>query len=658
MPSFTSDNSCPKRVSLLSLTAVFLTIAIFIADALTPLSIAIAVLYGIVILMVASTWTRRGVIAMAALCMALTVVAYSIGHGIDIAGSAFGRLLISLSAIAVITFLVLKGQAANHALRQLNSTLEERIEVRTNELKRTNEQLRQSQKLEAIGQLTGGVAHDFNNILQVIIGNIQMVQMELAANHPAQLRLESAAFAADRGTKLSSQLLAFARRQPLQPKATNLGRILRNMDELLRRALGESIEIETIVSGGLWITSVDPHQLENAILNIAINARDAMKGEGKLTLEVGNAMLDDQYAATETDVPAGQYVMLAVSDTGAGMSPEVMARAFEPFFTTKREGEGTGLGLSMVFGLVKQSNGHIRIYSEVGSGTTVKIYLPRCDQAEDDFKTIPFGPVVGGHETILVVEDDLTVQATAVDMLSALGYRVLKANDGQSALNILQSGLPVDLLFTDVVMPGPVRSPDLAKQAKQLLPNIQVLFTSGYTQNAIVHGGRLDPGVELISKPYRREDLARKIRHMLANSKPAGMPEDVITLSPLSDEPILETPLHILVVEDNENALKILCEVLIRLGHFPKGAASAEIALHELQENSFDVLLTDVKLPGMSGIELARKVSLEMPSMNLIIASGYGDFDIDKLGFDSIFLPKPYTIDKLKKVLSELKIDV
>jgi signal transduction histidine kinase/two-component SAPR family response regulator len=659
MSTATLHTSTPKRFPWLSASALILTLCIFIADAFTPLSIAIAVLYGAVILMVSPAWTRRAVMTMTLLCMALTLIAYSIGHGLNFFGPGFGRCMISLVAIAVIGFLVQRGQAANQALRQLNRTLEERIVARTSELERMHAQLRQSQKLEAIGQLTGGVAHDFNNILQVIISNQQMAQMELDANHSAHQYLQTASFAADRGAKLSSQLLAFARRQPLQPKATNLGRLLRGMDELLRRALGESVEIETVVSGGLWITSVDPHQLENAVLNIAINARDAMNGEGKLTLELGNAMLDDHYVSSEVDVPAGQYVMLAISDTGIGMSAEVMARAFEPFFTTKSEGKGTGLGLSMVFGFVKQTNGHIRVYSEVGNGTTIKIYLPRCDQAEEEIVDVPIPQVLGGSETILVVEDDMAVQATAVNMLTGLGYRVLKANDGQSALNILHSGMPIDFLFTDVVMPGPVRSPDLARQAKELYPNIEVLFTSGYTQNAIVHGGRLDAGVQLISKPYRREDLARKIRHMLANAKPIVVSEE----TPKAEHRIKAValavnPLHILVVEDTPDMLKILCKQISKLGHLPKGVSSAEKALHELAVSKFDVLLTDINLPGISGLELARKAIAASPSMKVIISSGYGSFSSDSLDFEAMYLPKPYNFEKLSLVLAEISANL
>jgi signal transduction histidine kinase/CheY-like chemotaxis protein len=541
---------------------------------------------------------------------------------------------------------------AQDALRDLNSTLEERIAARTAELERAHEQLRQSQKLEAIGQLTGGVAHDFNNVLQVIAGNLQLLQMSVAGNAEAQKRLETAAFAADRGAKLSSQLLSFARRQPLQPLPTNLGRVLRAMDDLLRRALGESIYIETIVTGGLWNTLVDPNQLENVVLNLAINARDAMKNGGKLTLELGNAMLDEHYVSAEPDVPAGQYVQLAVSDTGAGMTPEVLERAFEPFFTTKRDGEGTGLGLSMVYGFVKQSRGHIRIYSEVGSGTTVRIYLPRSLQEETPVSEASTTPPVGGIETILVVEDDLAVQATVVDMLAGLGYRVLKANDGESALNVMRSGVPVDLLFTDVVMPGPVRSPDLAREAKKICPEIEVLFTSGYTQNAIVHGGRLDPGVELLSKPYRRDDLARKISSLLTRRRAADKAKATALANTTVATVKPDAPLRVLVVEDNPDAQVMTCELLMMLGHLPSGVATAEGALEALSAGSYDVLMTDVSLPGMSGVDLARSVIKRMPDVRIIFASGFGRITADDFEFESTSLPKPYSLQDLRKALA------
>ena len=386
-------------------------------------------------------------------------------------------------------------------------------------LQQTADALRQAQKMEAIGQLTGGIAHDFNNLLQVVSGNLQLLQKEIAGNDRAGRRVANAQSAVARGAKLTSQLLSFGRRQPLEPKVVNIGRLLSGMDELLRRSLGEAIEIETVVAGGLWNTLIDPGNLENAIVNLAINARDAMQGSGKLTIETGNAWLDEAYVRAHPEVEAGQYVVLSVTDTGSGMPPEIAARAFDPFFSTKAEGHGTGLGLSMVYGFAKQSRGHVKIYSEVGHGTTVKLYLPRVAQSEDLLAAIERSPVTGGSETILVVEDDAEVRATAIEMLGELGYRVLKAHDAASALHIIESGLSIDLLFTDVVMPGTLKSPELARKAKERQPHIAVLFTSGYTENAIVHGGRLDADVDLLPKPYAREALARKVRQVLAKAK-------------------------------------------------------------------------------------------------------------------------------------------
>ncbi|WP_420223594.1 PAS domain S-box protein [Pigmentiphaga litoralis] len=364
-------------------------------------------------------------------------------------------------------------------------------------LRRTELALQQSQKMETIGKLTGGVAHDFNNLLQVISGNLQLLAADVAGNARAERRLGNALGGVQRGAKLASQLLAFGRRQPLEPKTIRIGRLIGGMEDMLRRSLGEAIEIETLVSGGLWNTLVDPTQVENAILNLAINARDAMDGTGKLTLEAGNAFLDDAYARQHAEVAPGQYVMLAVTDTGCGMTPDVLAQAYEPFFSTKPEGKGTGLGLSMVYGFVKQSGGHIKIYSEPGMGTTVKLYLPRSHDREETGPVLETTLVEGGRETILVAEDDDQVRATVVETLSELGYRVLKASDAASALAIVESGMSIDLLFTDVVMPGPLRSPELARRARERLPGLAVLFTSGYTENSIVHGGRLDAGVDL-----------------------------------------------------------------------------------------------------------------------------------------------------------------
>jgi PAS domain S-box-containing protein len=386
-------------------------------------------------------------------------------------------------------------------------------------LKRTEQALQQSQKMETIGKLTGGVAHDFNNLLQIISGNLQLLSREIVGNERAERFVGNALAGVGRGAKLASYLLAFGRRQALAPKVVNIGRFVFAMEDMLQRSLGETIEVETIISGGLWNTFVDVAQVENALLNLSINARDAMEGVGKLTIEMGNAYLDDDYARAHTDVIAGQYVMLAVTDTGSGMPPEVVAQAFEPFFSTKPEGKGTGLGLSMVYGFVKQSGGHITIYSEPGQGTTVKLYLPRSTESEDLITAIETSATVGGSETILVAEDDEEVCATVVALLTELGYQVLKVSDAAAALTVIESGVKIDLLFTDVVMPGPMRSPDLARKARERIPELAVLFTSGYTQNAIVHGGRLDAGVELLSKPYTREALARKIREVIAKQK-------------------------------------------------------------------------------------------------------------------------------------------
>jgi len=382
------------------------------------------------------------------------------------------------------------------------------------------------------------------------------------------------------------------------------------------------------------------------------NARDAMGAQGRLTLELGNAMLDDAYVRAQTDVPAGQYVMLAVSDTGSGMTPETMERAFEPFFTTKGEGEGTGLGLSMVYGFVKQSGGHVRIYSELGHGTTFRIYLPRVHLPEALVEDVRRTPAQGGSETILVVEDDLSLQATVVEMLTGLGYRTLKARNGDSALTILQSGAHIDLLFTDVVMPGKLRSPELARLAKEIQPDIEVLFTSGYTQNAIVHGGRLDPGLELISKPYRRDDLARKIGHILANRRQtAGLARAIReTRAPEADA--APAALRILVVEDNADARDMLCELLGVLGHAVRGAASAEEALAIAGQDGFDVLLTDIGLPGMSGVDLARQLKRGQPGLDIVFSSGYGA--VDDIDFHAHVLPKPYSLAQLETLLAQV----
>ncbi|CAJ0719635.1 Sensor histidine kinase RcsC [Ralstonia edaphis] len=524
------------------------------------------------------------------------------------------------------------------------------------QLEQTQRALFQAQKMEALGKLTGGVAHDFNNVLQVLRGNLELLESRHGRDSWSAERLGNAVDAVDRGAKLAAQLLAFGRQQPLAPVVINPARQLRAMDDLLRRALGEAIEIESVVAGGLWNTAVDPHQFENVILNLAINARDAMPDGGKLTLELSNATLDDDYVVALPDVPAGQYVMLAVTDTGTGMAPEVMEQAFDPFFSTKREGEGTGLGLSMAYGFVKQSGGHIRLYSEVGEGTTVRVYLPRSTGTAVEPARVKAGALKHGNETILVVEDDAKVRETVVDLLSGLGYAVLKANNAEQALAVIESGVHIDLLFTDVVMPGALRSTEMVRRAVQALPALKVLYTSGYTQNAIVHGGRLDPGVELLSKPYSRQQLAFKIRQVLgSDAVQAAETEEGDTPPDLDTGAVWEPArLRILVVEDDASLRGAVCELLMLIGITPQQAASGAQALAALKAGPFDVLFTDVVMPDMSGIELAQRASALHPELRVVFASGNPIPDYDRFAFRWTALRKPYTLDQLQHALQSM----
>jgi PAS domain S-box-containing protein len=378
--------------------------------------------------------------------------------------------------------------------------------------------LRQSQHLEAIGQLTGGVAHDFNNLLTVILGNAEMLTDKLRSNPDLRKLAEMNVSAASRGAELTSRLLAFARRQALDPKAVDANKLLMGIHDLLRRTLPENIEIELAQGAGLWLALIDPGQLEDAVLNLCLNARDAMPSGGRLTIETANERIDQEYAAQQGDIDAGQYVLITVTDNGTGIEPKDLNRVFDPFFTTKEFGKGTGLGLSMVYGFVKQSRGHIRIYSEVGHGTAVKMYLPRASGIDDAAEESPAELLVDfrGGEKILLVEDDEYVRNYAKDQLLDLGYCVFPMKNGADALECLQQVPDIDLLFTDVVMPGGIGGRELAEQARKLRPGLKVLYTSGYTENSIVHQGRLDKGVHLLNKPYRRIELAQKIRAVLA----------------------------------------------------------------------------------------------------------------------------------------------
>ena len=384
-------------------------------------------------------------------------------------------------------------------------------------LKLTEEALRQSQKMEAVGQLTGGIAHDFNNMLAVVIGSLELLGRRLGPSDArARHYIDAASDGARRAASLTQRLLAFARQQPLKPEPIDANKLVGGLSDLLRHSLGGNIRLETVLAGGLWRTNVDPNQLENVILNLALNGRDAMKDGGRLTIETQNAHLDAQYVSSQIGLPAGQYILVAITDTGCGMSPEVIAKAFDPFFTTKEVGQGTGLGLSQVYGFVKQSGGHVKIYSEPGEGTSVKVYLPRHTQEDgvasekQDVRTIK-----GEYdEVVLVVEDEPLVRQYSVAALTELGYRVMEADGAQAALRLLETHPEISLLFTDVVMPD-VNGRKLADEAKRRWPNLKVLFTTGYTRNAVVHNGTLDADVELIGKPYSLEELAAKVREVL-----------------------------------------------------------------------------------------------------------------------------------------------
>jgi signal transduction histidine kinase/DNA-binding response OmpR family regulator len=535
---------------------------------------------------------------------------------------------------------------------------------------------RQTQKMESIGQLTGGVAHDFNNLLQIISSNIDLVRPGVSDERNRQ-RLDLALAGAERGARLTRQLLAFARRQPLEPRPTNLGRLLGDMTELVRRSLGETIEVETIVAGGLWNAMADPSQMENAILNLAINGRDAMEGAGKLTIEVANAFLDEQYAAQHSEVQAGQYVMLAVSDTGSGMTPDVASRAFEPFFSTKPEGQGTGLGLSQVYGYAKQLGGHVKLYSEPGHGTTVKIYLPRTRQPEDTLTQTTLAPIELGRETVLVVEDDAIVRTGAIDVLTDLGYRVLQAENAEAALAIVTSGTPIDILFTDVVMPGPIKTRDFVRQAQMRLPGLAVLYTSGYTENAIIHDGRLDQDVLLISKPYRREELARKLRTALeqarrAQPRPAAQQSATPTLPvPPSAQPMPGQQAQgnaapsegarpaVLFVEDDTLVRMSAVDFLQEAGFEVIEAGDGEAALKQLRARpEIDVMLTDLGLPGMGGADLIAAARKHRPALKVAVLTGRSRQVLLQDGIispDMLCLEKPYELEALRRTVDTLR---
>lgn len=515
------------------------------------------------------------------------------------------------------------------------------------EIERSRERALQSQKMEAIGQLTGGVAHDFNNVLQVIGGNLQLLRRELPAE-PLASRIDTAYSAVERGGRLASQLLAFARRHPIAPVVVHLGRLIDNMDELLRHALGEANDVIVHYPSDLWNARVDRAHMENALLNLVINARDAMTSAGTMTLRLQNR----EFAAAQPQLDglrAGQYVQVSVSDTGCGMPPEVKAKVFEPFFSTKPEGKGTGLGMSMVYGFVRQAGGHIFLESEVAEGTTVSFWLPAVfDEESPLVRELEESPA-GHGERVLVVEDDASVRRTVIDMLRTIGYETVEAENADAAARLLRSGVVIDLLFTDVVMPGKMTSMELAALARKTHPHVAILFTSGYAENRIAHGGLLDAGVQLLSKPYTSATLARRLRQVLA-SAPSGAVRQTIA-GPLSTK--ASRAARILLVEDDENLREATVALLSSLPWQVIDCPSAEAAFRVFEaEGGFDLLVTDVSLPDMDGFKLAHALREKRPALPAIFITGYGRHDISANMSNAQVIRKPFDIDLLEQAIT------
>ncbi len=535
---------------------------------------------------------------------------------------------------------------AEDALRELNEELERRVADEVAERNKAEEALRQAQKMEAVGQLTGGIAHDFNNLLTIVTGNIDMADRALrraqAPDPRLQRALANALKGAERAAALTQRLLAFSRRQPLAPKALDADRLVTGMSDMVQRALGETVKLEVVTSPGLWRVEADPNQLESAILNLSVNARDAMPNGGTLTIETTNARLDEAYSADHAEVAPGQYVVIAVTDTGCGMSKDTVARVFEPFFTTKEVGKGTGLGLSMVYGFTKQSGGHVNIYSEEGQGTTVKLYLPRLvSDSQDDVEVEPDNSieVSAAEETILVVEDDDDVRSYTVECLRELGYEVLEAHDGPSALRIFENeGLEtIDLLFTDVVMPG-MTGRELAEQVRSLKPDIKVLYTSGYTRNAIVHGGRLDEGVEMISKPFTYQVLARKIADVLEKGRTG----------------------RILLAIDDPTLRMYAAEGLIDAGYTVDEAQTEGEALNRVRaaRGNYDAIFLNSDHAQKGGEDLALKIRSLHADLPILIAAQETEGLVARFDGDRCtgVIGKPYNTKKLLEKLDRLGV--
>ena len=550
---------------------------------------------------------------------------------------------------------------ARETLARSRGDLERLVAERTQELAESNRRLiaemaereraeaalARAQRLEAIGQLTGGVAHDFNNLLTVIVGNLDM--MERAADDPQRVRRLTAVAlaAAGRGERLTQQLLAFARRQPLRPEVVDVNRLVRDFEPLVRRAVGEAIEVAFVLGPDLPFCRIDPGQFEAAVLNLAVNARDATPEGGRVVIETRGVTLPSEDAPP--DLPPGACIVLTVRDTGTGIPDDVLPKVFDPFFTTKDIGKGSGLGLSQVYGFVRQSGGQVRIDTLPGQGTAVQIWLP-CAATDEAHPSAPRptlleDALVARGETVLVVEDDADVRDVSVETLRALGYRVLTASDGVEALEVLERTDGIDLLFTDVVMPRGMNGAELARRAQGLRPGLRVLLTSGYTAQALSSEHGIAPGLPLLRKPYRGAELAREVRAALASGGP--------------EEPGEEARLRVFLVEDDELIRLSAVELLDGLNVEVVGeAADGESALADLAALSgLDVLITDLRLPGMGGIELAAAARRRHPDLRVVLATGYGDavegFDATVPG--NVLLPKPYGAAELARALDRVR---
>ncbi|TMV07422.1 hybrid sensor histidine kinase/response regulator [Arenibacterium halophilum] len=545
-------------------------------------------------------------------------------------------------------------------IAKVNATLETRVARRNRELEELNAALRHSQKLEAIGGLAGGIAHDFNNLLQVITGKLRFAMREIGPESPARAHLDQAMSSVRRGATLASQLLSFARKQPLSPTVTNLGRLVSEAVDMLHTAIGEGVELELRFDDGLWNINVDRSSMENALLNLAINARDAMDGQGKLAIHIGNVTLDEAYAQTQPHVAPGPYICVKVTDSGRGMSPEIVNRIFEPFFTTKADGNGTGLGLSMVYGFAIQSGGYVRVESEVAVGTSINIYLPRSFEEEQAIHRGAKVEVLRGSETILLVEDDDEVRAVAFNMLTDLGYIVLQAPDAEQALNLLASDRHIDLLFTDVVMPGEVNGQVLAERIREMRPGVPVLFTSGFVQDRIVQDGRLNDGVQLIGKPYTEVQLAQKIREVIECARTAlgSTLSDAVagTNQTVFNDTLQLEGIRILICEDDALIRLDLAEELRDVGYEVLEAANAREALNFLRSEAINVLVTDVGLPDRSGQDLAREAREIYADLPVIFATGGVDVTSAKDMDDCIVLSKPFESLALRSSIEAILI--